>query len=367
MMTRIVKSLLDLLQWPDEGFSGRRACRDSCTFAFSETMAHFASRRLNYSGQLGMLFVFVGAGLVLGTLLSVLPVLSKLNVFNNKEASTSELIQALMVPANANMVRLMQFFSTLGLFFLPALLYARYCHGKIWKHLGMNRLPDPRDLLLMLLLMIAVGPLVAALQELFSLIPWSQSARAMFKSAEDGYFKQVAVIARMDSTLDLILSLLVVALLPAVFEEMLFRGALQNLLIRWFKHPLAAILLTSVVFSAVHGSYLGFLSRVALGAVLGFMYYRTGNLWVSILAHAFNNGMAVMAIYLAKQPGKPLDFSKLDEHYPLWAGAISLIVAVALGILFNRKASSNGTPGEEIALPDERNPFAHDHPEQTAG
>lgn len=330
-------------------------------------MAHYASRRLNYSGQLGMLFVFVGAGLVIGTLLSTLPVLTKLNVFTNKEASTSELIQALMVPANANMVRMMQLLSTLGLFFLPALLYARYCHQKAWQHLGMNRLPDPRDLLMMVLLMIGIGPMVAALQELFTLLPWSPSARALFQSAENSYFKQVAVIARMDSSMDLVLSLVVVALLPALFEEMLFRGALQNLLVRWFKHPVAAILLTSVVFSAVHGSYLGFMSRVALGAVLGFMYYRTGNLWVSILAHAFNNGMAVLAIYIAKQPGKPIDFSKLDEHYPLWAGAVSLVVVLGLGVLFNRKASSIGTPGEEMLLPDERNPFASEHPESNAG
>ena len=85
---------------------------------------------------------------------------------------------------------------------------------------------------------------------------------------------------------------MVIAFLPALFEETLFRGGMQNLFSRWFKKPLLAIVVTSIIFSAIHGSYLGFLSRFALGFLLGWIYYRTGNIWLNIIGHFFNNAFA---------------------------------------------------------------------------
>jgi membrane protease YdiL (CAAX protease family) len=137
--------------------------------------------------------------------------------------------------------------------------------------------------------MLAALPLVSALQDLTNLFPWSKATLLKFKLAEDAYNEQVAVIARMDNFTDYILSVVVIAFLPALFEETLFRGGIQNLLSRWFKKPVLAIIVTSIIFSAIHGSYLGFLSRFALGFVLGWIYYRTGNIWLNIIGHFFNN------------------------------------------------------------------------------
>ena len=62
----------------------------------------------------------------------------------------------------------------------------------------------------------------------------------------------------MRSPAEFIFSLLVMALFPALFEETLFRGGLQQILVAWFKKPLLAITITSIIFSAVHFSYYGF-------------------------------------------------------------------------------------------------------------
>jgi membrane protease YdiL (CAAX protease family) len=261
----------------------------------------------------------------------------------------------------------MQLISTTFLFFLPPVFYAWICHVKPFKHLGFkNQFTriTPVQLVLVLLIILASSPVVDMLQQVTEMYPWSKATLTKFKAAEDDYFKQVMVIARMDNFLDYVISIIMVALLPAVFEETLFRGAVQNLFSRWFKMPLLAIIVTSIIFSAVHGSYLGFLSRFALGFVLGWIYYRTGNIWLNIVAHFFNNGIALTSLYLTTKPGTKMDPSKLDEHYPLWTGFIALIIIAGLFIYFDKISKNEmDRPGEEVLIPyhnSSANPFEKD-------
>ena len=110
------------------------------------------------------------------------------------------------------------------------------------------------------------------------------------------------------------------AILPAVFEETLFRGGMQNLLSDGRSMPVLAIIVTSIVFSAIHFSYLGFLSRFALSFILGWMYYRTGNLWLSIIGHALNNAVALTVLYVMKLEEPDIDLNKADPISPSgWA------------------------------------------------
>jgi hypothetical protein len=64
--------------------------------------------------------------------------------------------------------------------------------------------------------------MVSVLQELTEMLPWSKATVLKFKAAEDAYNQQVAVIARMDNFLDYLVSVAIIALLPAIFEETLF-------------------------------------------------------------------------------------------------------------------------------------------------
>jgi hypothetical protein len=183
--------------------------------------------------------------------------------------------------------------------------------------------------------------MVGTLQDITEMLPWSKQALARFKEAEESYNKMVMIMARMDSFSEYLITVIVIALLPAIFEETLFRGAIQNLFSRWFKMPILAIVVTSIIFSAVHGSYLGFLSRFALGFILGWIYYRTSNLWLSIIAHFFNNAFAATYMYMAGRNGQKVDPAKMDDHYPLWMGLLAIVVVYGLFLLFE-KASKEG-------------------------
>lgn len=299
-------------------------------------MAHPASRRFSYPAQFGILLVFLACGLMLGGLLSFLPLLKLVSFSDLFSTDSTKLIDRLLVPANASVFRTIQFLSTLFIFFMPAVAYAWLCHRKPQQHLGLSKRPALAELALVILLMLAAMPVVGSLQEFSSQLPWSDSLLKEFQEAERAYNKQVSVIARMDSIPDLLLALGMIAALPAIFEELLFRGALQNLLTRWTKKPILAIGLTAILFSAVHGSMLGFLSRVLLGILLGWVFYRSGKLWISILGHFVNNAVAILTLYATRQAGKPLDPSKIDTHFPWWVGGIGLVAVLSMIAIFDR-------------------------------
>jgi membrane protease YdiL (CAAX protease family) len=266
-------------------------------------MSHPATKKNNYWSQLAILLAITGAGFLFAAIASALPLLFKPELRAVAGASSKEVMKRLMVPENANMLRLIQFISTFLLFFVPAWLYARINHVKPFTHLGFGHKVNIAQAGVVILIMLACLPLVGALSSLTELLPFSKATFEKFKAIEDDYNAQINIIGKMDSFPEFLLSLFMLAILPAVFEEVMFRGAVQNLFSRWWKMPILAIIVTSILFSAVHFSYLGFLSRFALGFVLGWMFYRTGNIWLNIIAHAVNNGVALTALYLkVKEP-----------------------------------------------------------------
>jgi uncharacterized protein len=313
-------------------------------------MAHYASNKYSYWSQLGILMVLCGIGLVVGGLLSLVPLLSQTDWADLTGTTAGAVLKKLMVPANADIKRAMQFISTLFMFMLPALLYAWLCHQKPWQHLGFNRKFHPSQLLATMLLMLVCLPLVNALHAFSEALPWSKAMMVKFKAAEDAYNTQVMAIARMNNFTDYLVALFIIAILPAFFEEMLFRGALQNLLSRWFKLPVVAIIVTAILFSAIHGSYLGFLSRFLLGFILGWLYYRSGNIWICIFAHGFNNGAAITALYFATKPGQQPNMNALNENFPFWAALLSLALMVVVIKWFNRLSAATPQPGQEVIM-----------------
>jgi membrane protease YdiL (CAAX protease family) len=324
-------------------------------------MAYPASKQFSYIAQLGILIAFIGAGLIIGTFASVIPLLGKIDL-NALTHGSKDVMSDILKPENANALRWVQFISTLFLIFLPAFFYAWVCHKKAFTHLGYNHQPDVKEIGLVLLIMFSAMPLVSVLSDLTAMLPFSKATFQHFKEAEDEYNKQVAVIARMNNVWDYISSMIVIAFLPALFEETLFRGALQNLLSRWTKMPVLSIVISAAIFSAVHGSYLGFLSRFALGFILGWFYYRTGNIWLNITGHFFNNALAVTALYITTRPNVPLDPSQADTHFSLWIGLVSLAAVYGLLQLFDTVSKKDiDHPGEEVLITAHSdNPFLTD-------
>ena len=320
-------------------------------------MAHPALNRFSYFGQFGVLAGIVGAGLVVAAFVSAIPLLLIPGV--EDIFGKGDLMDKLFVPENAGILRWVQFLSTIFLFFLPPLIYAKICHKKAFKHLGFSNSVSFSQVLVVIALMLASLPFVSMLGQLTEMLPFSESTLKKFRLAEEEYAKQVAILGRMNNFADYIVSLFMLAILPAVFEETLFRGGMQNLLSRWTKMPILAIVVTSIVFSAIHFSYIGFLSRFALSFILGWMYYRTGNLWLNIIGHVTNNAVALTVLYVMKLNDPNVDLNKADPEFPFWLGFVSIAVVLAFFALFERVSKHQvNEPGREQLMPDQTsNPF----------
>ena len=189
---------------------------------------------------------------------------------------------------------------------------------------------------LCVLLMISIYPLIAYCaqwMQSFDLPSWAQS---MDQSSID----TLASVLEMNGPWDLILNLLIVAIIPALCEELLFRGVMQKELNSHLGNPHVGIFLTSIVFSAIHMSVEGFPSRMLLGLVLGYAYYYTKSLWYPILLHLFNNGLQVLALYFSGESIKDMDPTEGPEIH--WAIAIgSLAVAIAIFMLLKSKSEKD--------------------------
>ena len=82
--------------------------------------------------------------------------------------------------------------------------------------------------------------------------------------------------------------------------------------------------MTGVQTCALPISYFGFLSRLALGAILGYIYYYSKTIWLPILLHFVNNGIAVVTLYLFRNSATPVE-KIMDDNLPIYWGVVALI------------------------------------------
>lgn len=287
------------------------------------------SRNFKFPVQLGILLGFIGAGLIIGGLVS-----AALWVAMTGRPLLS-MATDILNPKYYNAIMWIQAISTFFMFFLPVYFFALVCYRNPAKFMGFNTNFNIKQVLLVLVILIFTFPLSGALAELNKLIPIPANWAVYFKAKEAERAAQEAALININSFSRYILSMIIIALLPAIFEEVCFRGGIQNILMRWFKGPWIAIILTAIVFSAVHVSYYGFLVRFALGVALGLVFYYSASLWLNILFHFLFNGIQVTAMYIATMQGtKPS--KDIEENFPMWAGIIALAFLIYAFIYFRK-------------------------------
>jgi hypothetical protein len=286
---------------------------------------------ISYFGQFGILLGLLGGCFIVGSILGI-------SVwFAMTGASLNSLEKDMLNPAYATAAKVMQLVASFGMFFLPAFFYAVIVNKRPLQHLGFRSLVSKKQIALVVVIVIVGLFLSGALGELNQMIPVSKKWALKFHKWEDDYSEQIMAMASMKNLGDYFFSLTVIALAPAIFEEVLFRGGFQQIFIKWFGNVWLGILVTSILFSAVHISFYGFMPRAALGIILGLLFYYSKNIWLNILAHFLNNGIAVTQLYAMSKNGK-IPKEALDDNMPFFSGPVSsmvtfLLVMVALTLL----------------------------------
>ncbi len=228
----------------------------------------------------------------------------------------------------------------IGLFLLPALLLG-ITEGKKPHHFYGLKKPDLNTLLLVLLLIACSMPIMSWVNETNQKMIFPEFLKGVeewMRKLEDEGAKTTEAILKMKSFGDFLITLFVIAVVPAICEEFLFRGALQRIFLRWIKNPHVAIWISAIIFSSIHFQFYGFFPRLFLGAAFGYIYFWTGSLWYTIFAHFLNNGFAVGMAWYFQRNNLPLNN---DEQIPVaWYGyIISAILTLALFKLLKDKAT----------------------------
>jgi membrane protease YdiL (CAAX protease family) len=199
----------------------------------------------------------------------------------------------------------------------------------IW--LGLSKYLKPVQVVLGFFLIflsnIIAGPLTDLTRYIVHWIPDLEKSAIRMEAAYETAVQSMTYIKGFP---DFLMSLLVMAVLPAVFEELFFRGALQNLLAKWWRKPMLAVIVVSLIFSLTHASIYLFPARFILGFALGWMYFLTRNLWVNIIAHFLNNAIVVVQLYYYSSQNKKIPLDKMDPQVDWWIALFALVCLIYL-------------------------------------
>lgn len=225
-------------------------------------------------------------------------------IFNVPPSDVIEILENRNIEGNINVLRFLQVLYSIGLFMLPAILAGFMIYRNSWDYLKANRRINVVLTLLVILLMIAAIPWInylGFLNEKLSLPErWGDLMERIRQNDAESWDLMKSYLAA-ENLGGLLFNIFMIALIPAIGEEFLFRGVLQRIFSEWFRNDHFAIWLAAVLFSLAHYQFLGFMPRIILGALFGYIFLWSSNIWMPVIAHFINNTIGVLYYFLYLQ------------------------------------------------------------------
>lgn len=194
-----------------------------------------------------------------------------------------------------NFTRLLALTSNALTFILPSLIFSIFMYRKVWlRRLGLFAPFQSTWFPMIIAFTLSVFFFSQFTFWLNKMLPLPEWATQIENQTND----LIEMMITMQSVPEFLFALFVAAVIPALGEELLFRGILQRRLIEMGRNPHLAIVITAIVFSFIHFQFEGFLPRMVLGLMLGYLYYWTKNLWAAIFSHFLINGIQVTAAFV---------------------------------------------------------------------
>lgn len=174
-----------------------------------------------------------------------------------------------------------------------------------------------------------------------ALAPFEEWAR----EAEERAQKLTGFLTNFESFRQYLLGMVVIAIIPAIGEELLFRGLIQNIFHRITGSIHVAIIIAGFIFSVIHFQFFGLLPRMFLGIIFGYLYAWSGSLLIPIVAHFVNNGLTITLIYLHRINIIKYDI-EADEVAPWPNIFMFLLIGITLIYYFRKYLSEKGINNE---------------------
>lgn len=240
----------------------------------------------------------------------------------------------LAIGNNIVWLKIGQALSSILIFMVPPIVLYGFTRTQPMRELGFRQPVSYWMLLigaaLMMFVTLPLTNLLTTWNEAMKLPAVFEPIEDLMKQLEDAAADLTERMLNVDTVWGLLGNLLVIALIPAIGEEMTFRGVLQQALVRGTKNAHVGIILSAAVFSFIHFQFYGFLPRMFLGIILGYMFYYSGSLWTSILMHFINNGVAVVVAYLEYKGLTDVEWEHFGATDNAWMLIASLLLTVGL-------------------------------------
>jgi len=239
-------------------------------------------------------------------------------------------------------LKILQLIQSIGMFVIPPLVLAYLWSEKPFSYLQLDKKINWLNTIFVILVMLLAIPVINLLGDLNQqlVLPKAFSGlEAWMKTSEAQATQLTEKLLNVHSLQGLLFNIFLIAIIPAIGEELFFRGAIQNVFREW-KGSLIAIWLTAIIFSTIHLQFYGFFPRLLLGAYFGYMLVWSGNLWLPILAHFTNNAIAVIFYYMKNNGYQTIDIDTIGTGNTLWMGLVSALLVIT-GIVWFRNHLQN--------------------------
>ncbi len=249
-------------------------------------------------------------------------------------------------PAMINALKALQILNMAGGLLLPALLFVWLTDKKPSSYLKLSTIPAWLTLLLAAILIVAAQPFIGFTNELNSQLklPAAFSGIESWMRNEENLAQRITEAFLSTTTLTgLAVNIFMIALLPAICEEILFRGVIAQLFTEWTRNIHWGIFISSVIFAAIHLEFYGFLPRFLLGMSFGYLFYWSGSLWLPVIAHLINNLLSVVVEFLFRKGTISMNADQFGAPNSLVAVLISFLVVG--GIMYYFRPSGRKVTG----------------------
>jgi hypothetical protein len=232
---------------------------------------------------------------------------------------------------------------SIGVFIVPPFILAWLFHGKIAEYLSLNKPVNYASILLVLLLSFSASPFINFIGEInanMQLPEWLSGVENWMKNTEENAAELTDAFLKVETLGGLLFNIFMVAFLPAIGEELLFRGVVQRIFTNWTKNIHWGIWITAILFSAMHMQFYGFVPRMFLGVLFGYLLVWSGSMWLPIIAHFINNAVAVIGIYLIDKNLLTPEIEEYGSTSDSYHIAVFSILLVAVFMLMLKRYNS---------------------------
>lgn len=230
---------------------------------------------------------------------------------------------ATMSPDEIAAYKLSQFMYQIGAFLVPPLFLLLITRQNFWSFFNLNKPVTKLGMVWVLGFLILSIPASSFLYELLQGVEWPD---ALEKSeALNGDLMEQLLAG--SGILSLVSNMIMFALVPAIVEEIFFRGLVQRLVHNFSGNAHWAVIVSATSFAFIHGQASGILGFLLMGFVLGYLYQFTGNLRLTMIFHFLNNLFTLSVDMLYREGHIDLN---TESETPIWLGVISLLLLALL-------------------------------------